>query len=158
MSINLAYLNSNIDGNYIIVDWGRHATPQQQPGETKPVNAKEDYQKAVDNVSMVGDRIGNFMVNMVKNGFISSTLIHLLGHGLGAHVAGRAGDTFQRLRGGSQIWRITGLDPAAPLFGISNPARKLNRKDAYFVDTIHTDGGFQGDLSVHGHADFYGEF
>ena len=41
--------------------------------------------------------------------------IHVLGHSLGAHVAGIIGNNL-KLEFGSKIGRVTGLDPAAPYY------------------------------------------
>lgn len=60
--------------------------------------------------------------------------VHLIGHSLGAHTAGYAGE---RVEG---LGRITGLDPAEPYFqGMPSHAR-LDPTDAQLVDVIHTDG------------------
>lgn len=61
--------------------------------------------------------------------------VHLIGHSLGAHTAGYAGEKL-----GGNIGRITGLDPAEPYFqGMPNHLR-LDPTDARLVDVIHTDG------------------
>ncbi|KAL1470996.1 hypothetical protein MTO96_023915 [Rhipicephalus appendiculatus] len=59
---------------------------------------------------------------------------HVLGHSLGSHIAGYAG---QKLR---FLGRITGLDPAEPFFEGMSPLVRLDPSDAMFVDAIHTDG------------------
>ncbi|KAJ1519397.1 hypothetical protein ONE63_004689 [Megalurothrips usitatus] len=78
--------------------------------------------------------------------------VHLVGHSLGAHIMGYAGQHLQPFR----VARITGLDPAMPLFEIL-PDRNghLDATDAEFVDVIHTCGGALGYLDNIGHADFY---
>ena len=50
---------------------------------------------------------------------------------------------------------LPALDPAGPAFENENPITRLDRTDAQFVDTIHTDGfelGLGYDVS---HSDFY---
>ena len=82
--------------------------------------------------------------------------VHLIGHSLGAQVCGFAG------QGLNKVGRITGLDPAGPLFdGLPRNAR-LDKTDADFVDVIHTDSKLftppffgLGTLQVIGHIDFY---
>ncbi|CAG9830871.1 unnamed protein product [Diabrotica balteata] len=77
--------------------------------------------------------------------------IHLIGHSLGAHVSGFAGRRLKR-----RISRITGLDPALPGFDINLvKGERLNKKDADFVDIIHTCAGFLGIRDPIGHVDFY---
>ncbi|GFT07446.1 pancreatic triacylglycerol lipase [Nephila pilipes] len=80
--------------------------------------------------------------------------MHVIGHSLGAHVAGYAG---QRL---NKLGRITGLDPAEPYFQYTLEDVRLDPGDANFVDVIHTDGGsfITGGLGMIqdcGHVDFY---
>ena len=79
---------------------------------------------------------------------------HLIGFSLGAHVAGFAGSEL------ANISRITGLDPASPLFEGYPPRVRLDPTDADFVDVIHSNGesfykGGLGSYSPMGHVDFY---
>lgn len=69
--------------------------------------------------------------------------IHIVGHSLGAHMAGFCGKTFQELTG-KKIGHITGLDPAGPCFFQEKTDLKLKESDAEFVDVIHTDSGVLG--------------
>ncbi|XP_033111037.1 pancreatic triacylglycerol lipase-like [Anneissia japonica] len=92
---------------------------------------------------------------MLKNiAGISFSSVHLIGHSLGAHIAGYAGE---RLNG---LGRITGLDSAGPYFEYTEPIVRLDPTDAVFVDAIHTDTnsifrlGFGIQKAV-GHLDFY---
>lgn len=82
---------------------------------------------------------------------------HILGHSLGAHVAGFAGkEVFRRL--GKKIGRVTGLDAAGPLFEMPVPVdedTRLSKRDAEFVDCVHTDGGIFGMTKAIAHVDFY---
>jgi pancreatic triacylglycerol lipase len=61
--------------------------------------------------------------------------VHLIGHSLGAHTAGYAGEKL-----GGNIGRITGLDPAEPYFQGMPSHLRLDYMDAKLVDVIHTDG------------------
>lgn len=85
----------------------------------------------------------------------------MIGHSLGAHTAGYAGEKIPNLgqitgllqKGNSKlIWEIlnfihfVGLDPAGPFFRIVPTYARLDPSDAQFVDVIHTDGGILGDL------------
>lgn len=85
--------------------------------------------------------------------------VHLIGHSLGAHLAGYAGYHLQR-DFGLKVSRITGLDPAAPLFSDTDAIVRLDRSDAHYVDIIHTDANplMKGGLGIYqrvGHVDFY---
>ena len=57
-------------------------------------------------------------------------------------------------------FRITGLDPAGPLFEQTTSAVRIDRSDCSFVDIIHTNGGnedagFLGMNAAVGHSDFF---
>ncbi|XP_033345662.1 pancreatic triacylglycerol lipase-like [Bombus vosnesenskii] len=125
------------------------------------LEATDDNVLAIDyrEIAMVNYVIGASLLKVVGkhfgetlNFFVSSGVnpkkIHLIGHSMGAQVAAFTGrNTNFRLP------RITGLDPAGPLFYILNS--RLTRNDADFVDVIHTDAGFYGIALYSGHVDFY---
>lgn len=128
--------------NCICVDWKR--------------GARTEYTQAAYNTRVVGAEIA-FLVQVLSTELgYSPEDVHLIGHSLGAHVAGEAG---RRLEG--NIGRITGLDPAEPCFeGLPEEVR-LDPSDAMFVDVIHTDSapivpylGF-GTSQKSGHLDFF---
>uniref|UniRef100_A0A8D2PZ14 Triacylglycerol lipase n=1 Tax=Zosterops lateralis melanops TaxID=1220523 RepID=A0A8D2PZ14_ZOSLA len=104
------------------------------------------YTDAVNNVRVVGAEL-EYLVNFLEKEYgYSPANIHFIGHSLGAHVAGEAG----RRKPG--IGRITGLDPAGPLFQYTPAMVRLDPSDAKFVDIIHTHAGI---LQTCGHLDFY---
>lgn len=74
--------------NVVVVDWGR--------GSGFP------YTQAAANTRVAGAEVAAFVQYMVENGDITPGLVHIIGHSLGAHVAGYAGE---RLPG---LGRITG--------------------------------------------------
>ena len=80
--------------NVIALDWGPKAL-----GASNLI-----YKRAAANVKPVGEHLANFIAFVVDN--TTSTLedFHLIGHSLGAHVAGCAGS---KLNG--SIARISGL-------------------------------------------------
>ncbi|XP_008554216.2 pancreatic triacylglycerol lipase [Microplitis demolitor] len=117
-----------------------------------PVSAKE-YRIAAKLTRQIGDYIGKFIDYLKINGNISLSMIHILGHSLGAHIAGFAGN---KLSG--KIGRITGMDPARPLFEapiLKDTSDRLDFSDAIFVDIIHTCAGTVGFVKPIGHVDFY---
>jgi len=69
---------------------------------------------------------------------------------MGAHIAGYAG---KRL--GGKVHRITGLDPARPMFSSKWPAHRLDQTDAQFVDVVHTTSLVLGQYKPIGNIDFY---
>ncbi len=78
-----------------------------------------------------------------------------LGHSLGAHTCGSASAAV-----GNQLARISGLDPAGPMFAGKKPPVRLDKDDAKFVDVIHSNteialGLGLGTSEESGHIDFY---
>lgn len=133
------------DVNVVIVDWGRGSGPP--------------YNQAVANIRMVGYITAWLLFRMKMAVGLNPELCHIIGHSLGAHLAGYAGYHLRedfRLK----LGRITGMDPAQPHFSSTDPLVRLDPTDAVFVDVIHTDaidqvtGGFGIEEPV-GHLDFY---
>jgi len=102
------------------------------------------------------------IADAIKKGFKRKIYFHCIGHSLGAHICGFAGKQLKRLSHDKiKFDRITGLDPAGPIFcepfhdafsphhdfgppeGSQNcidSKYRLSDKDADIVDIIHTDG------------------
>ncbi|XP_034830230.1 pancreatic lipase-related protein 2-like [Maniola hyperantus] len=121
-AIRDAYLHKS-DVNIIMVDWS-------------PV-ANDLYWASVNGVPRIGRSLRQFLSFLNKVTGASFGNMHLIGFSLGAHVAGIAG----RELGGS-VARITGLDPAGPLwYGNSNC---LKPSDAVYVEAIHSDASIVG--------------
>ncbi|CAG9864188.1 unnamed protein product [Phyllotreta striolata] len=125
------------DYNIITVDWSSVADSVLYPA-------------TVLSMGGVANFCAKFMAFLINNIGLKENMIHFVGHSLGAHLAGFTG---RRLRVfyGKIIKRITGLDPAGPLFNIAH----LHRNDADFVDSIHTDANIFGIQQAIGHVDFY---
>lgn len=77
-------------------------------------------------------------------------MIHLVGHSLGSHIAGFAGDKLQKTFN-TTIARITLLDAAFPGFYYE----RAKNTDAKFVDAIHTDSEIYGHPLSLGTSDFW---
>lgn len=77
--------------------------------------------------------------------------IHVLGFSLGAHVPNYVALNVRPF----VLPRISGLDPAMPLFITAGRDQKLDATDARFVDVIHTNALIQGKIERCGHVDFY---
>uniref|UniRef100_A0A670Y7D6 Triacylglycerol lipase n=1 Tax=Pseudonaja textilis TaxID=8673 RepID=A0A670Y7D6_PSETE len=129
------------DVNCICIDWVK--------------GSRCAYTQAANNIRVVGSEVAYF-VNILKEKYgYSPSMVHFIGHSLGAHAAAELGS---RIKG---IGRITGLDPAQPYFQGTPPEIRLDKNDAEFVDVIHTDSaptipflGFGMSQAI-GHLDFY---
>uniref|UniRef100_A0A8D8LSJ2 Inactive pancreatic lipase-related protein 1 n=1 Tax=Cacopsylla melanoneura TaxID=428564 RepID=A0A8D8LSJ2_9HEMI len=130
------YLDSG-DYNVISVDWSELAS-------------NLIYPVARFSIKYIGQQVAAMLATVVRTTGYDWDQFHLVGHSLGAHVCGIAGEYVAH----DKIGRITGLDPALPLFS-SDPNGRLDPTDAEFVDVIHTCGGYLGFFEPCGHADFY---
>lgn len=65
---------------------------------------------------------------------------HIIGHSLGAHIAGQTARLLKE-ESGISVARITALDPAFPCFENTSATLRLRKSDAQFVDVIHTNSG-----------------
>ncbi|KAK2503251.1 hypothetical protein MC885_010234 [Smutsia gigantea] len=127
--------------NCICVDWTK--------------GAQTTYTQAANNVRVVGAQVAQMLSMLLTNHSYSPSQVHLIGHSLGAHVAGEAGSKTPGLG------RITGLDPVEASFQGTPEEVRLDPSDADFVDVIHTDAaplipfvGF-GSSQLMGHLDFF---
>ncbi|XP_075554061.1 lipase member I-like [Dermacentor variabilis] len=139
-------LMKKVDCNVIIVTWVN--------GARVP-----DYPAAAANSAMPGVLLSKVLQDMVatSNGKLKAKNIHVIGFSLGAQAAGFCGRHFYNAKQ-EKLGRITGLDPAGPLFDIAKAA--LSKDDAAFVDVIHTNAGKLFDMKLGimgpiGHVDFY---
>ncbi|XP_029678189.1 uncharacterized protein LOC115244579 [Formica exsecta] len=125
------------DCNIVCVDWG--------PGSAVP-----NYVRAAANTRLVGRQLAK----LIRNLNVPLEKVHMIGFSLGAHVAGFAGAEL------GNVSRITGLDPAGPLFESQDPRVRLDATDANFVDVIHSNGeqlilGGLGSWQPMGDVDYY---
>ncbi len=108
------------NANIILVDWEEGANSLWYPtsaGRTRDV----------------GNQLATYLIN---NG-VDPTYTNLIGHSLGAHVAGFAGSTYKASTGNS-IAQIVGLDPAGPEFEGDAANDRLDPSDATRVVSLHT--------------------
>ncbi|KAK0076501.1 hypothetical protein PV325_005270 [Microctonus aethiopoides] len=101
----------------------------------------------------VGEYIGKMVEFLETDGGLLLSDLHVIGHSLGAHVAGFTGAYMS-----GNIGRITGLDAGGPTFEtphLNDPKDRLDETDAVFVDSIHTCIGIVGFIQPIGHIDFY---
>lgn len=109
-----------------------------------------NYFKARSAIFLVGPLLAKFIDFLVSNTDITTSDIYLVGHSLGAHIAGIAGKCVTKGR----INTIFGLDPAGPMFFTFVPKERLDMHDASYVEVIHT--SYQGFGKPIGSSDFYG--
>lgn len=82
--------------------------------------------------------------------------LHIIGHSLGAQLASFVGRAIiKKTKGQRMLTRITGLDPAAPLFYPGLWAGHITANDAKFVDVMHTDGQRYSTNQQTGTVDFW---
>ncbi|CAH2219414.1 lipase member I [Pelobates cultripes] len=124
------------DFNVICVDWNRGATTLI-------------YHHAAAKTRDVANILKTLIDKMLSEGATLDS-IYMVGVSLGAHISGFVGKMYN-----GSIGRITGLDPAGPLFTGTPPDERLHYSDAQFVDVIHTDIDALGYRESLGHIDFY---
>ncbi|XP_054765927.2 pancreatic lipase-related protein 2-like [Lytechinus pictus] len=135
-------LLDNYDVNVVMVDWSD--------------GALKGYTQSRANTRVVGREIAKLIEAFQAVSGATFDSMHIIGHSLGAHIGGYAGEACS-----GTIGRVSGMDPAGPEFGgdLDNACR-LDRSDALFVDAMHTDGeillgGGAGLMDELGHQDFY---
>ncbi|RZF45335.1 hypothetical protein LSTR_LSTR010422 [Laodelphax striatellus] len=139
MELRPAYFKKS-DYNLLSIDWS--------------ILGKEGcYVEATRNVKPVGQCVARMLEKIV---YVRREMkpedVHVIGFSLGAHVAGFVGKSLVQFK----AKRITGLDPALPLFDdLFNSGSSLSKEDAEFVDVIHSNGGMKGKSFDVGHIDFY---
>nr|XP_042906572.1 pancreatic lipase-related protein 3-like [Parasteatoda tepidariorum] len=87
------------------------------------------------NARVVGVQVAKLIEYLSDNLGADSERFHVIGNGLGAHIAGYAGERLSRLG------RITGLDPSGPYFRSVENEVKLESNDALYVDVISSNPG-----------------
>ncbi|XP_015492991.1 lipase member H isoform X2 [Parus major] len=124
------------DMNIIVVDWNQGATTLiYSYASRKCKRVAEILKKLIDEMLIDGASLDS---------------MHMIGVSLGAHISGFVGQMFDGTLG-----RITGLDPAGPLYRGTAPSERLDPTDAQFVDVIHSDTDGLGYEEALGHVDFY---
>lgn len=128
------------DFNVIVVDWSAGA---------ETIN----YISARNRVGVVG-AVTSQLIQMISRQYPQAHPrdMVVVGHSLGAHVAGFAG---KNQLGENRLGAIVALDAALPLFSIEQPAQRVNMNDAILVESIHTNGGLLGFDVPLGHSNFY---
>ncbi|XP_047019676.1 lipase member H-B-like [Helicoverpa zea] len=100
------------------------------------------YACVVNRVETVGDQFGAALVVLLQNGILFVERLILMGHSLGSHVNGGAGR--RTAASNYTLQRMTGLDPAGPLFNPPSTYRPFSYTDADYTEVVHTDAGGYG--------------
>jgi len=150
----------NDNYNIIAMDWAELAGVVLFP-------IWDAYSTAASNVVPAAGSANTFINGWMNHYKLKPNDTHIVGHSLGAQVAAQVGRNVHATTG-TPVGRITGLDPAGPLFVDGNLKQYcLKKTDAAFVDVIHTDGstapegylgvmgGYFGNLNPMGHLDFF---
>jgi len=167
------------DFNLIIVDWSYLAQSKNNKiydyqkrkkrmtkinGFIKSAVRTAGYEKAVKNRHAVAEELYHLLkfitIKIGSQDQVAPENIHIVGHSLGAHIAGEAAYYYQST--GLEIGRITGLDAAALCFEQFDDIammKQLDKSDADFVDVWHTNANLErvggGLARPIGHVDFW---
>jgi pimeloyl-ACP methyl ester carboxylesterase len=153
LSVQEAYRDQegNIQANVVLADWGNFSAIGSGPASyaSYAVVAEEHVPAA-----------GRALADYIKKQGIDPGKVTLLGHSLGGHVVGFAGQSVQDdvklnplayVGKGQEVATIVAMDPAGPMFETWAPHKRLSNGDAGQVIAIHTDSlmGFDAPLGSH---------
>ncbi|KAH8343332.1 hypothetical protein KR059_008538, partial [Drosophila kikkawai] len=111
------------------------------------------YSWSALNTEVIGLYVAKALLRL--NATYVTQQLHIVGHSLGAQIAGSTGRNYRQLSQGRILKRLTGLDPANPCFYDGNDLEGLRSGDARFVDIIHSNPGMLGSPKRAGDADFF---
>ena len=101
---------------------------------------------------LLGPSLANFTISLTEMADTSFDQIYLIGHSLGAHIAGSAGQYIQPQQRYNTIFA---LDAAGLLFNGKTPDKRVDSTDAHYVESITTSMGSFGYSGEIGHASFF---
>ncbi|XP_077519357.1 pancreatic triacylglycerol lipase-like [Amblyomma americanum] len=135
------------EATVVVVDWST-------------ASRVKNYSVAAASTRTVARLAAKLVKELVDAGTLTPSRVHYIGHSLGAQAGGFFGQDVQSMTG-TKVGRITGLDPAGPMFEYFDAY--LRKEHADFVDIIHTSMGVgfnfvRGRLGMTksaGHVDFY---
>lgn len=116
-----------------------------------PLVLEPCYYQGVRNLPTVANCTAQLLDFLIGERMFSLDDIHVVGFSLGGQTSGMIANYLKS----GKLRRITGLDPAKPLFITAPSQFKLDQTDAEFVQVIHTDVFARGILHPSGHTDFY---
>ncbi|XP_037935717.1 pancreatic triacylglycerol lipase-like isoform X2 [Teleopsis dalmanni] len=135
--IREAYL---VTGSYnvISVDWRKYANMEYITVASKVLPE-------------VGAAVAKLIDFLYTNYGLNFNELVVIGHSLGAHIAGFAGKQVKL----GKIEAIVGIDAALPFINVDDPSQRLSITDANYVVTIHATIGKEGIIKPVGHTAFY---
>ena len=133
IDIRSAFLEHG-DYNVIQVDWSNIAAKSYIWASNQ-----------VENVAKLVSRMLDFLVSQGQN----PANITVVGHSLGAHVAGLSSYYAKQ-----KVSYVVGMDPAGPLFYLRDEGHRISKGDADYVEAIHTTT-LLGLIYQVGDSDFY---
>ncbi|GBP49664.1 Pancreatic lipase-related protein 3 [Eumeta japonica] len=116
-----------------------------------PIAREPCYFQAAANVQLVGKCTAQLIDTLVEKHNFPLSIFHVVGFSLGGQAAGAISNYLKS----GMLDRVTGLDPAMPLFVTNDKKKKLDAGDAKAVDVLHTNGLEKGKLEQSGTCDFY---
>ncbi|BFF93177.1 phospholipase A1 2 [Drosophila madeirensis] len=131
-----AYLKRG-EYNVIVADWSASS-------------ANVNYFSVVQLIEVFGAQLAQFARSLNRRYGASFDSMYLIGHSLGAQIAGAAG---KRLKP-DQVNTIFALDPAGPKFRHRSAEFRIDPTDAKYVESMHTSATF-GFRRPTGSATFY---
>lgn len=94
----------------------------------------------------------------IETDIVSLKEVTVVGHSLGAQIAGKIGGKLNVIRQETVLGAIFGLDPAGPCYTfpcVDDQIDILDSLDAVYVQIIHTNAFFLGSAPKAGCHDFY---
>uniref|UniRef100_A0A1Y1JTM4 Lipase domain-containing protein n=1 Tax=Photinus pyralis TaxID=7054 RepID=A0A1Y1JTM4_PHOPY len=137
-----AYLKK-YDANVIAIDWSAYSM--------------DVYAKVFCNVPRIAETTAKFLCKADSEQNIDIESLHVVGHSMGGQLAGLTGQETQA-QCSKLLGRISGLDPAGPLYSLKSKSRRLDASDAKEVMVSHTNQGLLGYAGNCGTADYYPNF
>lgn len=117
---------------YLLLAYFRNGEYNIISVDYNPLAREPCYVQAVSNLPVVARCTAQLLDFLVTNGMFRLDDIHVIGFSLGAQTSGLISNYMRSGR----LKRITGLDPAKPLFILASDDHRLSLNDAEFVDVV----------------------
>lgn len=154
--------NASVTANFLYLDWNEIPYWSMFSVNSSSINQNqvvgyEDY----GSIFTVSPGMSRFAAESLlflrDHGFMEEEKLHIIGHSIGAHLAGRIGKQYLELTG-KKVGRITGLDPFGALAPYENEHR-LSIDDAEYVEVYYTNlnvFGVRTNALIKAHMSFTG--